>query len=187
MSESFELGDAILFMKVGTHAQESLSDIIERKQQEIDEAGFAMWGYGGNTCHPRTIVQPFALRRDDLGQPIRLVMEPMESKHFAAPVRAEEFSVNGLEWANIPDAINVLGSRYALCINNLRQTESELVLGDTRVAVGNSCGRQGDAYVRGRVDKACLEVVGDGSSKKIVKIGLAADLVEPFAVFLRND
>jgi hypothetical protein len=36
-------------MKVGTHAQESLEDIIARKSKEIDDAGYAMWGYGGKT------------------------------------------------------------------------------------------------------------------------------------------
>ena len=187
MAERFESGDAVLFMKVGTHANEPLSDIVERKQQEIDNAGYAMWGYGGNTCHPRTIVQPFALERHSIAQPIRLVMEPMDSRHFAAPARAAEFSVDGIEWTAISEAIDVLGSRYALCIDNLRGTESELALGETRVAVGNSRGRPGDTYVRGRVDKACLEVVGDSSSDRIVKIGLVADLVAPYAVFLRND
>ena len=187
MTEIFEPGDAVLFMKVGTHAKEPLVDIFERKRREIDEAGYAMWGYGGNTCHPRTIVQPFALRHQESDRPIRLVMEPMDSRHFAAPVRADEFSVNGIEWFEIPKAISVLGSRYALCINNLRQTGSQLALGETRVAVGNSAGKPGDTYVHGRVDKACLDVVSDGSSDHIVEIGLVADLVEPYAVFLRND
>ena len=47
MAETFKPGDAVLFMKVGTHAEERLEDILKRKQREIDEAGYAMWGYGG--------------------------------------------------------------------------------------------------------------------------------------------
>lgn len=187
MAETFEPGDAVLFMKVGTHAEEPLEDILKRKQREIDEAGYAMWGYGGNTCHPRTIVQPFAQRLQEPSRPIRLVMEPMNSRHFAAPVRADEYSADGIAWHEIPRAINVRGSRYALCINNLRETDSHLILGETRVAVGNSAGRQGDLYVRGRVDKACLDVISGGSSDGLVEIGLVADLVEPYAVFLRNE
>ena len=36
---------------------EPLDEIIKRKTKEIEEAGFAMWGYnGGNSCHPRTMV-----------------------------------------------------------------------------------------------------------------------------------
>ena len=60
MSAIIEPGAGVLYMKVGTHAQESLEDIVERKSREIREAGYGMWGYGGNTCHPSTMVQPFA-------------------------------------------------------------------------------------------------------------------------------
>lgn len=187
MTDEFDAGDAILFMKVGTHANEPLDQIIERKRQEIDNAGYAMWGYGGNTCHPRTMVQPFARARHTPDRPIRLVMEPMDSKHFAERVRAQEFSIDGLTWQAIPEAINVLGSRYALCIRSLHRAESQLSLGQTRVAVGNSQGRSGDVYVNGRVDKACLDVTEDRSDERVVEIGLVAELVEPFAVFLRND
>lgn len=185
---TFEPGSAVLYMKVGTHAQESLEDIIRRKQQEIDEAGVSMWGYGGNTCHPTSMVQPFARTRSASGQPIVLAMQPMNSKHFADPVRAEEFSEDGQIWQQIPEAINVLGSRFALCIKTLEAVDERLNLSDTRVALGNSQGKIGVNYVRGRVDKACLEVVGGppADEDRSVKIGLIAALVEPYAVFLRN-
>lgn len=177
-------GDAILYMKVGTHAQETLADIIERKRREIEEEGYAMWGYGGNTCHPTSMVQPFA---EAAAGPIRLVMQPMLSKHFAEPIRAEEYSADGRRWHPVPSGINVLGSRYALCISSLEQVEEELDLGETAVAVGNSRGRVGLDYVRGRVDKACLQVVDPvpGRESKPIRIGLMADLVKPFAVLLR--
>lgn len=180
---NIRLGDSVLYMKVGTHAKEELSDIIERKRREIDHEGFAMWGYGGNTCHPTSMVQPFA--RAATG-PIKLVMQPMSSKHFAEPIRAEEFSPDGITWKAIPGGINVLGSRYALCISSLEQVDGQLDLGETRVAVGNSKGRNGLEYVKGRVDKACLEVVeSTGPLSRLVPIGLVAELVDPYAVLLR--
>lgn len=180
-------GQSILFMKVGTHAQEDLDDIVKRKRQEIDEAGFAMWGYGGSTCHPTTMVQPFAQAAQATG-PIVLVMQPMASKHFATPLRAEAFSADGLTWKAIPAAINVLGSRYALCIKSLEQVDEQLDLSATQVALGNSRGRTGSAYVRGRVDKACLEITDphDADSGSVVRIGLVAELSDPYAVFLRG-
>ena len=181
-----EDGQALLYMKVGTHASEELVDIVARKRREIDEAGFAMWGYGGNTCHPATMVQPFV--RDHLStQPrILLLMQPMTSNHFADQIRAGEFSPDGISWKSVPSPINVLGSRYALCIRTLEQVEEHLALGSTRVALGNSLGKVGSSYIRGRVDKACLEyseAQGDGSA--VVEIRLAAELVNPYAVFLR--
>lgn len=191
MSVVFQPDSGLLYMKVGTHAQESLEEIIARKTKEIEEAGYALWGYGGNTCHPLSMVQPFAREFQRQGSTIYLCMQPMHSRHFALPERAKEFSVDGINWQEIPAAINVLGSRYALAIAELKQESLKLPLSKTRVAIGNSEGRLGSRYVDGRVDKACLRVVDDGSAqgdeeRKDVDIGLVAKLVEPFAVFVRN-
>ncbi|WP_258725768.1 hypothetical protein [Cellulomonas sp. NS3] len=177
----------ILFMKVGTHANESLDEIITRKQKEIERAGFALWGYGGNTCHPTSMVQPFAQSLASRGSQLVLAMKPMESKHFAEPLRASEYSVDGLEWEAIPEAVNALGSRYALWIDSLEEADLELPLDMTKVGLGPSAGRAGDRYVKGRVDKACLEydptLMSEGT--QVASIGLVAHMAEPYAVFLR--
>lgn len=183
-------GQGLIFMKVGVHASEGLASIIMRKTQEIEEAGFALWGYGGSTCYPNSMVQPFARDCASRGQKIYLCMHEMESHHFADQVRAEEFSTDGEEWKVIPPAINVLGSRFALAIKALRKEEFILPLSHTRVAVGPSMGRLGDRYIQGRADKACLEVtdgvVGPTTEETKVEISLVAELCEPYAVFLRN-
>lgn len=190
MSEILQPGQGILFMKVGTHADEPLEQIITRKRLEIARAGFGLWGYGGNTCHPLTRVQPFAQDFVRRGEVIYLCMHPMTSHHFAVTKRATEYSADGVEWTEIPEAINVIGSRYALAIKDLRNEDFDLPLSRTRVAVGTSIGRRGDEYISGRVDKACLEIgpevpeAGE-HGPAIVKIGLVAELVEPFAVIVR--
>jgi hypothetical protein len=191
VSDILKPGSNILFMKVGTHANESLADIVARKQAEIDEAGYALWGYGGNTCHPVTMVQPFAREAKEEGSPIHLCMEPMQSNHFAVTARADEFSADGFEWEKVPPAIKVIGSRFALKIEALHTEEFPLPLAQTKVAIGNSTGRRGDRYIKGRVDKACLEYVGPeleepGEEEREIGIGLVAELREPYAVFVRN-
>lgn len=175
-------------MKVGTHAQEPLEEIIKRKRKEIEDAGFALWGYGGNTCHPISTVQPFARSFERRGSVIYLCMQPMESSHFAIPLRASEYSSDGLTWKEIPAAINVRGSRYALAIKNLLTDEFDLPLGQTRVAMGASAGRVGSRYISGRVDKACLEVAEDAApgESSMVHIGLTAELIDPYAVLVRS-
>ena len=182
-------GQGFLYMKVGTHAKETLEDIIRRKTKEIDQAGFAMWGYGGNTCHPQTMVQPFARECAEVGDKIYLCMEEMNSMHFAEPLRAQEYSVDGRNWQTIDPNINVLGSRYALVIKNLRKEEFDLRLGQATVAIGNSMGASGEKYIKGRVDKACLRLrdgdaaLDDGVMKHI---GLVAEMHDPYAVYLRT-
>src|SRR5438477_290714 len=54
------LPDRFLFMKVGNHANETWEQILERKRKEYDRTGRTFWGYGGTTCHPLGVVQPFA-------------------------------------------------------------------------------------------------------------------------------
>jgi hypothetical protein len=182
-------GQGLLYMKVGTHAQESLDAILARKTKEIEDAGYALWGYGGSTCHPQTMVQPFVRSFEQQGQVIYLCMQPMESNHFAEPLRAEEYSIDGVNWQDIPLAINVLGSRYALAIKQLRKEEFDLPLEKTRVALGNSMGAHGDRYIAGRVDKACLEITEHIDTPVVgpkVHIGLVAEIVKPYAVYVRN-
>ena len=190
MAPIIKPGDGLLYMKVGTHAKEDLNEIIERKRNEIKAAGFALWGYGGNTCHPVSMVQPFARTYEKRAGVIYLCMEPMQSKHFAEPLRAKEYSIDGVSWTEVPQSINVLGSRYALVIKELRREEFDIPLKSTQVAIGNCVGRSGSDYIAGRVDKACLELLNDNhavsADERIAHIGLVAEIVDPFAVFVRE-
>lgn len=192
MNDYVKPGEGLLFMKIGMHAQESLAEIIARKTEEIRSTGFGMWGYGGNTCHPGSMVQPFAKTFAEKGRIIHLCMEPMDSKHSAPPLCAEEFSVDGVKWERIPDAIQVRGSKYALVIEDLHEENFLLPLDRTRVPVGPSMGRLGSRYISGRVDKACLEVLDapelrNDAPPREIHIGLVARLRAPYAVFLRGE
>jgi hypothetical protein len=183
-------GAGLLFMKIGTHANESLADIIARKSAEIRNTGYGMWGYGGNTCHPASMVQPFARTFADRGRTIHLCMEEMDSKHFGEGV-ADEFSADGIKWEKIPETIQVRGSRYALVIEDLYEEKFTLPLDQTRVPVGPSTGRLGSRYIKGRVDKACLEVLEkpelpNEGEPRMIGVDLVAKLKEPYAVFLRG-
>ena len=189
MSDPLKPGSGFVYMKVGTHAKEPLEDIIKRKRQEIDDAGYALWGYGGNTCHPLTMVQPFARDFEQRDGVIYLCMHRMDSRHFAVSQRATDFSVDGVEWEEIPKGINVIGSRFALKIAELHQDDFKVPLEQTKVAIGPQSGRRGDKYLRARVDKACLEVAGnpeEEGSENIAQIDLVGRLADPYAVFVRG-
>lgn len=189
MTDPLHPGSGFVFMKVGTHAQESLDDIIERKRREIDDAGYALWGYGGNTCHPKTMVQPFARDFVEREGTIYLCMQRMDSRHFAVTESAIEYSQDGENWSEIPEGISVIGSRYALKIADLRPDDFKVPLAHTKVAIGNQIGRPGDRYIKGRVDKACLELLDDEAEESEgaaeAQIDLVARLADPYAVFVR--
>lgn len=191
MSTIIRPNASLLFMKIGIHAREPLDEIIQRKLKEIDEAGVSFWGYGGSTCHPTGMVQPFAQEQAQLNRPIFLVMQKMQSSHFAEPLPADEFSVNGRDWEPIPKGIEVRGSRYALVINQLQEADLQLPLARAHVALGPSEGRSAKEYISGRVDKACLTLDADvdrplAPDEPAAPIGAVAKLQAPYAVFLRN-
>jgi hypothetical protein len=181
----------LIFMKVGLHAQESIEDIIKRKQREFEETGSIFWGYGGNTCHPLHMVQPFAKEVEASGNQVLIVMHKMNSKHAAPPEIAKEYSDDGVNWQPIPKGIEVRGSRHALVLDELRLMEFDLNLGELQVGVGRSRGRTADKYLRGQADKGCFLYKASERSieenKPIVKhIELVARVKAPYAVFLRN-
>jgi hypothetical protein len=191
MTAVIQPGAGVLYMKVGKHAQESFAEIIARKQKEIEDAGYSLWGYGGNTCHPRTMVQPFAEEAAQHGHQIHLVMQEMDSKHDALPACSAEFSVDSQVWKPIPKPIEVRGSKFALAIRNLHVVDEKLLLHQTKVAVGPNKDRFGHLYISGQADKACLEVLDEAvrvnePGKYEKAIGLVAELVAPYAVFLRG-
>ena len=181
-------GDPFIYMKVGIHAKESLADIIKRKREEIAKAGVAFWGYGGGTCHPLTAVRPFVTDVTSSGTTVRLLMQEINSKHFAEQVRADSYSSNGIDWKKIPTPINVLGSRYALVLSSLEEVDLKVALDDTKVGVGRLAGTPGSQYIRGRVDKACLIFSPSAAlhtAEDEISLRLAATLADPFAVLLK--
>ena len=191
MSKILRPNQNILFMKVGVHARETLENIIARKKREIEMAGYAFWGYGGNTCHPLTKVNPFVQEAIAHDRTIYLCMQKIESSHYEKPARAERFSRDGVTYEKIPQEINVLGSRYAVAIKDLEIEEFDLPLDKTVVSIGDCKGRRGDKYIKGRVDKACLtllehEKLSQSSDETNIKVSLVAELCEPYAVLLKN-
>jgi len=183
MTESF------VFMKVGQHAGEEFDAIIERKIKEIKDTGMSFWGYGGQTCHPTKQVQPFAKRVIERNGSIFLYMETIKS--FADPdiVPATMFSVDGINYQPIQDGIKVTGSRYAIVLDEIQRTDDlKVPLSVYEVACGNSRGKLATDYLKGRVDKACLELNQDRPilteiPEKI--ISFVAKMKEPFAVFVK--
>lgn len=185
--QTLTLGNPFIYMKVGVHASEDLTSIIIRKRAEISKAGVAFWGYGGNTCHPLTAVQPFVEEAVKDGISVHLLMQEIKSNHFAEPLRAEQCSADGVTYKKIHPDIHVLGSRYALVIDSLDATEIGVHLNQTKVGIGRLAGNTGESYLRGRVDKACLIYAPELPSAESpeVKLVLSARLAPPYAVLLK--
>lgn len=178
----------VVFMKVGRHAGETFEEILARKQREYEVAGRIFWGYGGGTMHPITRVQPFARMRIEHGERISIVMQEITSRHPDTEVFAKEYSRDGIHWEQIPDGVQVRGSRYALVLNEIQHGELNINLAEYRVAAGPSEGKGAEGYIRGRVDKGCLtrvRAIENANPEDLIPVHFAATLEEPYAVVLR--
>jgi hypothetical protein len=188
MSEIFNPNSGLFFMKVGIHAGEPFEHILERKRMEYKKTGMIFWGYGGGTCHPTRIVQPFAKMKIEERDNVYLVMEEIVSHHPPTELVASEYSEDGIRWKPIPSGIIVRGSRYAVVLDELYDGDLDLDLSMYKVAVGSSMGKLASDYVGGRVDKACLTNIGKNQSPsepQIKKIRHFAKIKAPYAVFTR--
>ena len=181
----------LIFMKVGLHAQESIEEIMARKQKEFENSGSIFWGYGGGGGHTIRAGQPFAKGVGGGGEQVLIVMQKMDSKHKAPPEIAKEYSDDGVVWKPIPRGIEVRGSRFALVLDELRLEEFDVDLGELKVGVGPSRGRRGDKYLVGQNDKGCFvfferEIPVPPEERIVKSVSLVARVKSPFAVLVRN-
>lgn len=175
----------IIYMKYGVHAGETVDSIVRRKQEEVEKVGYTFWGYGGNFCHPLTQVQPFAEGIYKKGEKLYLVMSLTESKLNNEPHKSSYLSIDKKNWSPIDERINVLGSKFALCIKDLKVCDFDLSLSTYSVGIGNKSGTILSDYIRYRVDKACAVNNGSSNNYKTVQITLIAEVIAPFAVFTK--
>lgn len=176
-------------MKVGLHAGETLQQILERKRNEYKKAGMIFWGYGGGSCHPSRGVQPFAKTKAKEGHGVYIVMEEIVSKHPPSEIIANQYSEDGIDWKPIPEGIIVRGSRYAVVLDEIHEGNLDIDLSDYCVGAGPSTGKAAGAYMRGRVDKACIHKNLNKSAEiqpQSKHIAFYAKMKPPFAVFTRK-
>ncbi len=179
--------DAFIFMKVGSHAGESLEDILVRKNREYSSTGMIFWGYGGTSCHPLSQAQPFARLHAKKRGGVYLVMQSIFSQADPDIVPATQYSADGVTWVDIPEGISVTGSRYAFILDEIKPNSLEMNPSEFVVDVGPSRGKSAEEYLRGHVDKACLIRSSAGAVREVApkKIDFVAQLKDPYAVLLR--
>ncbi len=180
--------ESFIFMKVGEHAGEPFEKILERKNHEFKEAGMIFWGYGGTACHPLRQVQPFARLQIKQHGSIYLLMEKISSHADPDLVPASQYSEDGINWQEIPSGIKVIGSRYALVLDEIKPGQLEICIDYFEVGIGPSRGKVASEYLTGRIDKACLSSKQNptalGSAEKKTT-SLYAKLLKPYAVMLK--
>lgn len=186
MKPNFDL-DYIVYMKYGVHTGEELDSIITRKVKEIADTGVMFWGYGGTLCHPIKQILPFVELAKKNKRDIYLVMSRTPSNHYGESSVSQHYSIDGVNFSDIPKGISVLGSRYALVCDSLQECDFKLNLAEYEVAIGPKQGNNLGEFIRNRVDKGCAikRKTNDTILNKIVDITLVGKLSPPFAALIK--
>jgi hypothetical protein len=114
-------------------------------------------------------------------------MQTIKSNSHQVLGVADEYSVDGSSWKAIPKGVTVTGSKYALLLGEIEPGDLLLSMSQCKIGVGPKQGNLAQDYLRGRVDKACLETDHNRpvDPETFTQISVMAKMIEPYAVFIR--
>ena len=175
----------IVFMKYGTHANESPSRIIKNKINEVDLYGHTFWGYGGTSCHPLNQVQPFIKMNFERGEKTFLLLSRIKTVWNGSSTNASFYSYNKMDWLPLPKEHIIKGSKFAIMCSSFEECNFTIDLSSYHVPIGNAKGRLLSNYIFGMNTKGCgtFALSDRVETEKLVQISAIAEIES--AVFIR--
>lgn len=179
---------AIILMKVGPHSNMSLNEIIQTKQEEEKLHGVHYWGYSGVFCQP-TPTQIFCnqIKKEFNELPTLILMET-KSSYISDIGMINQYSEDNQNYQDFKAPVQLQGAQFSFVAKNLRVLD-DFCLDDYRVVGGKNDGKSLSEHLKFRVNKCFGRINGHTDSKSIerkkIRV-LAADMVEPYAVWLKD-
>jgi hypothetical protein len=173
---------------VGTHAGESLSKIIKRKQEEIKKIGYTYWLYKSHSAKPSDV----QLLKDSNKTICFMIgaSSPSGTKPTIHNNKAHLFSIDQQHWDKIPNEITVTGTSkgaFALVFKNIQYLENE-----TLDLWRYSNYHKQDVPVKIRLGDSTVIVINKPSlnspnkmKSHIRKIFAMGELKKPYCVFVK--
>jgi len=178
--------DSFIIMKVGSHGKESFQEIIERKNKEQLNTGFMLWGYSGNLLDVIETRNFFS--NQEKGRKF-ILMSETKSPFQNSPEKSSFFSLNKIDWHELPKSLYTTGCDKTVICRNLVKTNLYLDISLFVVATGPSKGKKLSEYLRFRTDKACA-VFKNGiikSQESLIQIDWIAEILPPYTIFLSKN
>jgi hypothetical protein len=172
----------IIVMKVGPHSDMSLTEIIDSKNNEEILNGVHYWGYSGVFCRPKQ-VQDFCKKAILNNHIPKLVLIETKSSYSSDIGFINEYSVDHLNYEKFKYPVQLQGAQYSFVAKNLRKYNN-FKLDDFVVVGGKNNGKRLSSHLVYRVNK-CFGKYNKKSNSEELNV-LIADLVEPYAVWLKE-
>ncbi len=188
---------AFIFMKAGNFGEETLEEIVERKQRELNDVGWTYWGYGGKMgtgpLHPENQVQPFAGQWMKKPGSIQVLMEKIDGgSNIELPLAKKYSTVDSVDeedWNCLPSGIHLSRTKWALVLDKIRPCHFRLDLRQFKVGIGDKKGTNAAEYLKGKgpTSRGALVKANSMNPGREVQICITyqARLKFPHAVFLK--
>ena len=174
--------DDIIVMKVGPHSDMSLDEIIESKNKEEILNNVHYWGYSGVFCRPKQ-VQEFCQNSVLNNHAPKLVLIETKSSYSSDIGFINEYSADNINFEKFKNPVQLQGAQFSFVTKNLRKYD-KFKLDDFVVVGGKNNDKPLSKHLVFRVNKCFGKYVGNSNSNELNV--LIADLVEPYAVWLRE-
>lgn len=168
----------IIVMKVGPHSNMSLDEIIKSKQDEEIGNGVHYWGYSGVFCRPKQ-VQEFC--KNSVSP--KLVLIETKSSYNSDIGFISEYSDDNINYKKFKSPVQLQGAQFSFVAKNIRKYD-QFRLDDFVVVSGKNDGKALREHLKFKVNKCFAKYKGTSCDKEINV--LVADLVEPYAVWLKE-
>lgn len=180
-----ELPKNIIIMKVGPHSDMSLDEIIKSKQDEELLHGVHYWGYSGVFCQPKPTKEFCKKCVKDTDITPTLVLLETKSPYNSSIGLIKHYSSDGSDYCEFKNPVQLQGAEFSFVAKNLRFVEN-FPLDAYDVVGGKNDGKPLLKHLRFRINKSFATLNKKSTPKISIANVLIADLVEPFAIWLKN-
>lgn len=177
-----EIFDDVIVMKVGPHSNMSLDEIIDSKNKEEVGNGVHYWGYSGVFCRPKQ-VQEFCNNSVQSKHSPKLILIETKSSYSSEIGFINEYSSDNINFNKFKSPVQLQGAQFSFVAKNIRKYD-KFKLDDFVVVGGKNNGKPLSKHLVFRVNK-CFGKYNSNSTGKELSV-LVADLVEPYAVWLKE-
>ena len=172
----------IIVMKVGPHSDMSLEEIIASKEKEEINNKVHYWGYSGVFCRPKQ-VQDFCKDSVLNKHTPKLVLIETKNSYNSSIGYINTYSEDNINYKSFKSPVQLQGAQFSFVAKNIREYNN-FRLDDFIVVGGKNDGKVLSSHLRFKVNKCFAKYVGNCNEKGIDV--LVADLVEPYAVWLKE-
>lgn len=177
----------IIIMKVWPHSNMSLNEIIESKENEEKIHWVHYWWYSGVFCQPKPTKNFCENSIKTTGIAPSLVLLETKSAYQSSIGKVKKYSSNNIDYYEFKQPVQLQGAEFSFVAKNLREVK-DFHLEAYEVVGGKNNQKALLEHLKFRVNKsfATLHTNKNTNIWKTVTV-LIADLVEPFALWLKDE